>query len=230
MAQEKLAHKDKKDSTAKWFIFMLIPILNLYWAWKAAEIISGHEEKIEGKYERMGHMARKEPTEKWFAIMLIPFVLGILIAISSVGAFTSGNILGGVFVASILGIVSFAVGVYILYKLAKSVSGHETVYPDQYESVGHMEKKESTGKWFIFGIIPILNLYFAWKMSETISGHETVIGSGETAGRTEPVTKEEPVTEEEEETTEGGKKRFCPECGAEIGEGKNFCPECGAEL
>lgn len=64
IAQERLAHKDQKDSTAKWFIFSIIPILNIYWMWKAAEIISGHEKYIKERFETIGHSDRKDPTEK----------------------------------------------------------------------------------------------------------------------------------------------------------------------
>lgn len=90
-----------------------------------------------------------------------------------------GGVLGGapsigVGLAIILGIIALIVGIYALYKLAVCVSGHETTYPEEYETVGHKEKKDSTAKWFVFGIIPILNLYFIWKMGEAISGHETV--------------------------------------------------------
>jgi hypothetical protein len=41
------------------------------------------------------------------------------------------------------------------------------------ETVKH-KKKESTLKWFIFALIPILNLYFFWKVAEIVSAHEKV--------------------------------------------------------
>lgn len=175
IAQERLAHKERKDSTAKWFIFAIIPILNLYWLWKAAEIVSGHENLIKERFETIAHAKRKEPTEKWFGIFFIPVVLVIISGISLMGGIVwdmdllvFGPMLG------LLGIAAFAIGIYILYKMAISISGHETSYPEQYEVVGHKEKKDSTAQWIVFGIIPILNLYFLWKMSETISGHEVV--------------------------------------------------------
>lgn len=90
------------------------------------------------------------------------------------GGFIFGDLGLGAALAGIVGIVAVIVGIYILYKMAETVSGHETSYPDQYEVVNHQDRKESTAKWFIFGIIPLLNLYFVWKMGEAISGHETV--------------------------------------------------------
>jgi hypothetical protein len=36
-------------------------------------------------------------------------------------------------------------------------------------------KKESTLKWFIIAIIPILDLYFLWKLAETVASHEKTI-------------------------------------------------------
>jgi hypothetical protein len=41
------------------------------------------------------------------------------------------------------------------------------------ETVRH-KKKESTLKWFIIGIIPILDLWFLWKAAEVIAAHEKV--------------------------------------------------------
>jgi hypothetical protein len=40
-------------------------------------------------------------------------------------------------------------------------------------------RKESTLKWFIIGIIPILDLYFLWKAAEVIASHEKVIAPKE---------------------------------------------------
>jgi hypothetical protein len=41
------------------------------------------------------------------------------------------------------------------------------------ETVKH-RKKESTFKWFIISLIPILNLWFLWKVAEIVSAHEKV--------------------------------------------------------
>lgn len=175
MAQERLTHRKKKESTAKWFIFSIIPVVNLYWLWKVAEIVSGHEKHVPERYQTLKHMSKKEPTGKWFAIFLVPVVLAVVAAVSLAGGtIADEDILALGAIGGILLVVAFLVGVYVLYKMAISVAGHETVYPEQYETVGHLEKTESTAKWFIFGIVPILNLYFDWKMSETISGHETI--------------------------------------------------------
>ncbi len=40
---ESIRHKKKKESTAKWFIFMLIPFLNIWAMWKMAELVAAHE-------------------------------------------------------------------------------------------------------------------------------------------------------------------------------------------
>jgi hypothetical protein len=39
------------------------------------------------------------------------------------------------------------------------------------ETVRH-KKKDSTLMWFIIGIIPILDLYFLWKLAELVASHE----------------------------------------------------------
>ncbi len=231
MKGKSLTHKSVKDSTIKWFIFAIIPIVNIYWLWKAAEIVSGHEKRIRKQHEVIGHMDRKDSTAKWFAIFLVPAVsVVVLLLLTSLSFFlaTRGphfapGILGAGFaLIPILGIISFVVGIYMLYKMAESVSGHETVYPKKHETVGHKDAKDSTGKWLVFGIIPILNLYFLWKMSETISGHEEVMGeSGSTVAK-------EPEREPSERTE--AEVRYCPNCGSEIEEGTNFCSECGTEI
>jgi|GEM_PF-913509 hypothetical protein len=41
------------------------------------------------------------------------------------------------------------------------------------ETVRH-KKKESTLKWFIIGIIPILDLWLFWRLAEIVSAHEKV--------------------------------------------------------
>jgi len=41
------------------------------------------------------------------------------------------------------------------------------------DTVRH-KKKESTLKWFIIALIPILDLWFLWKVAETIAAHEKV--------------------------------------------------------
>ncbi len=184
-----LEHSEKKGSTALWFILAIIPIVNIYFMWKAAEEVSAHE-VITQKYQSMAHMNPKDSTIKWFGIFLIPAVIGgVAAALSGFmarsvtsggfpsGAPTTGFQTGGLFAGMgmiiwVLTIPAIIVGLYILYKTAEVVSGHDKVY-ETHERLEHLEKKESTGKWMVFGIIPILNLYYLWKLAETISGHES---------------------------------------------------------
>ncbi|MGB8780546.1 MAG: hypothetical protein WCD81_07855 [Candidatus Bathyarchaeia archaeon] len=42
---ETVKHR-KKESTLKWFLILIIPILDLYGLWKLAEILSAHEKTI----------------------------------------------------------------------------------------------------------------------------------------------------------------------------------------
>ncbi|MBS3815808.1 MAG: hypothetical protein KGY45_04520 [Hadesarchaea archaeon] len=181
MAKETLVHKEKKDSTAKWFIIGIIPILNLYYLWKSAENVAGHE-KATKKYEYLDHLKPKDDTIKWFAIFLSPMIIGALIGavtyfLASTDTWMFFYFSGGSMIVMaltlVLAIVTAAIGLYILWKLAEVVSGHDKVY-NKHESLEHKEKKDSTIKWFIIGLIPIVNLYFFWKMAETISGHEQI--------------------------------------------------------
>lgn len=145
MAQERLTHRKKKESTAKWFIFSIIPIVNLYWLWKVAEIVSGHEKHVPEKYQTLKHMSKKEPTGKWFAIFLVPILL-VLTVFAALDAIPEPPFLvmmvgsrvvitvvplvplmmvldsvvgdGVLTAAGVLLIATFLVGVYVLYKTA----------------------------------------------------------------------------------------------------------------
>lgn len=79
----------------------------------------------------------------------------------------------GIALMVVLGLISLVIGLYALWKFAEVVSGHEKTY-EKYESLAHREKKDSTVKWFVIGIIPLVNLYLLWKMAEVISGHEKI--------------------------------------------------------
>lgn len=140
--------------------------------WKAAENISGHEKVIE-KFESLDHPKPKGSTGMWFVIMLIPTILGILAAPVMLGGFMVGGMALGMGLAVALVVVAIAIGLYILWKLAEVISGHESIY-EKFETLGHQEKKGSTAKWFVIGLIPIVNLYFIWKMGWVISAHESV--------------------------------------------------------
>lgn len=183
MPQELLIHKEKKESTAKWFIISIIPLVNLWAYWKLAENVSGHEKRVK-KYEYLGHMKPKDSTAKWFGIFLVPAILSSigssLIYITGKWSFVPGAgdttrlgmgavgfVLGGLYLAALV------VGIYVLWNLAEVVSGHEKIY-QKYETLNHMDKKDSNIKWFIIGIIPIVNLYLIWRLAEVISGHEKI--------------------------------------------------------
>lgn len=185
MPGERLSHLDKKESTVKWFIISIIPILNLYFLWKLAQSVSGHEKRISGEYEVIEHLDQKESTAKWFIIFLLPTIL--VSVYTSVMFFSypqfrlmgmkipqAGSALAFAFIGfGIMALISIIIGLYALYKIAEPVSGHEKFYK-QYETLRHLKKKESTIKWFIIGLVPILNLYFLWQSAEMVSGHEVI--------------------------------------------------------
>lgn len=179
-----LDHSEKKGSTALWFILAFIPIANIYVMWKAAEEVSGHE-VITQEHQSLAHMKPKDSTIKWFGIFLLPSIIGVIggflayfMARPTLGGVTTtypttGVMPSGMMYIWVLMIPAFIIGLYILYKMAEVVSGHDKVY-ETHERLEHLDSKESTGKWMVFGIIPIVNLYFLWKVAETISGHESM--------------------------------------------------------
>ncbi|KXB03468.1 hypothetical protein AKJ47_02215 [candidate division MSBL1 archaeon SCGC-AAA261G05] len=136
--------------------------------WKAAEEIAGHE-KIVKEYESIDHKKPRGSTGAWFALFFVPAILGVLASFS----IFFGGLGFGLVMAIALGIVALVIGLYVLWRMAEVVSGHDKTY-EKYELLVHKERKDSTVKWFIIGIIPIVNLYLLWKVGEAISGHETV--------------------------------------------------------
>ncbi len=188
IAREKIEHKEKKGSTLMWFVIGIIPIVNFYLLWKIAESISGHEKAVK-RYEFLVHRKTKGSTTLWFIPFLVPFIVipflvGLAFAVYYVTSISGyygipGPTLGGygILGIGIIGIVlllaAIVVGIYILWKMAEIVSGHEKIYK-KYEILVHKEKKDSNIKWFVIGIIPILNLYLYWKVAEVVSGHEKI--------------------------------------------------------
>ncbi|MFP4116988.1 MAG: hypothetical protein ACLFQ8_03255 [Candidatus Aenigmatarchaeota archaeon] len=130
---------------------------------------------MSNEYQVVDHLDEKESTGKWFLILLLPAIILVaggsaIFAETAVG--TRGGMVGGAF-----GFISFIVAplaaLYLLYKVSIPVSGHEKRYGDK-ERVVHMDKKESTVKWMMFGITGALSIYYLWKGSEMVSGHEVV--------------------------------------------------------
>jgi hypothetical protein len=74
LAQKRIDHKEKKDSTLLYFIIGIIPFVNLYLLWKGSEVVSGHEKILKNKYEVLTHKEKKDSTLLWFIIGIIPIV------------------------------------------------------------------------------------------------------------------------------------------------------------
>lgn len=141
-------------------------------------MVSGHTTEISNEYMKLEHLEEKESTGKWFGILLLPAVILIVGLVMLAGAGLTGApgaTLGGAFGFVIGMIVAPIAALYLLYKISTSISGHEKKYGD-YTRVDHMDKKESTVKWMMFGLTGALTIYYVWKASEMISGHEVVRG------------------------------------------------------
>jgi predicted nucleic acid-binding Zn ribbon protein len=164
LARERIDHKEKKESTLKWFIIGIIPIVDLYLFWRVADLISGHE-KVYEKYESITHKKAKDSNTLWFILFLIPLLLG-LIMIPIARHYRA---------IYLLDIVTIPIGLYLLWKMAEIVSGHGKIF-EKYavEVLVHKDKKDSTLLWFVIGIIPLVDLYFLWKVAEAVSGHEKI--------------------------------------------------------
>ncbi len=143
MKREVVRHKEKKDSTAKWIILAIIPLVNLYFLWKTAELVVVGHEKVARKYEAIAHREEKGSTAKWFILGLIPIV-NLYVAWKALEA-VSGHekIISGQYEAMghaekkdstaklfILALIPL-VNLYVLYKLAQTVAGHEKGFADE---------------------------------------------------------------------------------------------------
>jgi len=148
--------------------------VNLYYLWKVAEVVSGHRVNVSDGYQIVEHLESKESTGKWFAILLLPVIAIVLGGLSFIAGEISGMPTGsaGGFVGLFLGIfVAPLAALYLLYKMSIPISGHEKIYGEM-ESMDHMDKKESTVKWMMFGLTGALTIYYLWKASQIVSGHE----------------------------------------------------------
>lgn len=170
-------------------IFLLLGIIV---TWRIAESIAGHEKVTTKERE---HLSHREPigSAKWFGaiiiqnmMLVIPFIVFFIVSMITFNLITPEYFLSPTSeppasltlllkIAQILIIVAIAVsvmGLYILWRMAEVISGHErTSY-----SLTHREEKGSTASLFILGILPIVNLYFGWKMAEVVSAHEKSSG------------------------------------------------------
>ncbi len=171
MARETLDHKKNKGSTLFWFIIGLIPIANFYLLWKAAESVSGHEKSVK-KFDFLKHKRINGSTTPLFILFLVPFILIPISVILSIKAFSLNPLMFGL-VKLVLILVGIIAILFVAWKIAEVISGHEKIYK-KYELLEHKKKKDDTIKWFVIGLIPILNLYLYWKVAEVVSGHEKI--------------------------------------------------------
>lgn len=233
---EHLMHKDKKDSNIKWFIFAIVPILNLYFLWKLAESVSGHE-KVARRGDSLDHQMPKDSTAKWFLAFFLAFFLTIFGSISLIPAIMGGAFFGpgGMFLgagaSAAIYVLGLVIDLYLIWKVSELIAGHEETY-DRYSALSHPDRKGSTAKWFaiyflglllsfvIIGLI--LVLYFVWKQAWVVSGHEV----GYSARDEERGRRSEGAASGRREAAAGR----CPECGAEVPDRADFCPRCGADV
>lgn len=175
MVIEKLTHKEKKGSAFLWFLLALVPLARLYFLWKAAGNVSGHEILV-NKYKFLSHLKPKEDTTNWFLIFIIPDTIAFAELIYFFLAFIvlQAPIWGFIALLNIillLGFIALVVHIFKIWKIGEVISGHEKVY-EKYERLEHSARKGSNVEWVIIGIIPFLNLYFYWRTAEMIAGHE----------------------------------------------------------
>ncbi len=162
-----LEHSLKKEETAKWFLLALLPIINIYYSWKIAEVLSGHsrsENKLIHKEEEKSHL-------KWFFLILLPpiLTLGLVLLLSVQGGiqFYLGTI------------ITLVIDIYILWRVLELISGHKKT-DSSFGMIDH-KKIDQTVTWVVYSIVPILNLYVVWRLSEIIAYHAKITNEKEIA-------------------------------------------------
>lgn len=184
MGESVLSHKDK-GSPVPWFILAVIPFVNLYFLWKVAENISGHEKvgedysyldlreeaqeaELSGEPARIIHKEEGVSTEKWFAlgsIFLLIFLLVLIVPFFSQYSWLSQSL-------STLILVSICVGFYLAWRMADLISGHRE--KSESNRLVHRKEKGSTTEKFLMALFPLVNLLFLWEASRIIAKHETI--------------------------------------------------------
>lgn len=231
---QQLQHKESKDSNIKWFIISIIPLVNLYFIWKLAESLAGHEKTVQ-RYEKLNHQAPKGSTLKWFIGFLVAgstWAVGFLsVFFALMGGFMAGP--GGALLGAGAGAALFIVGLiiylYLFWKTSELIAGHDEIY-ERYARLDHGERKGSTAKWFALGFFGLLLsaviigvimiLYYYWKVAWVISGHDVEYTLRESGSSGAEGKRRAGVRE----------SKKCPNCGASIPKEADFCPECGAEI
>lgn len=161
-----LEHSLKKEETVKWFLLGVLPIVNIYFLWKIAEVLSGHS-KSENK---LIHKEEKSSI-KWFFLILLPpiLTLGLVLLLSVQGGiqFYLGTI------------ITLVIDIYILWRVLELISGHEKT-DSSFGTIDH-KKTVQTVTWVVYLIVPLLNLYVVWRLSEIIAYHAKITNEKEIA-------------------------------------------------
>ena len=156
-----LEHKLSKELPVKWFLLGMVPILNLYYIWIIAQLLSGHK-KSEGHLE---HENRIVSPIKWFIIILLPLpsIITLILTLSIFG--------GLIFYLNLL--FTIFISTFVLWKMSDLISGHEKGSSD-YNTIKHSNNLDQTLSWIVYGIVPGLNFYFLWRLSVVITEHSII--------------------------------------------------------
>lgn len=169
-----------------WFILIFIPFANLYFVWKVAENIIGHEKRGEeyshldlreeareaefsGEPAHIVHREKGLSTKKWPALGLV-LPLGVLSIILIDLLFPESTL-----PSSSLIIFTFLSGIVFLYlawRMGDLISGHREK-SESHELI-HREEKGSTTEKFIMALFPLVNLLIFWEAAKIVAGHERI--------------------------------------------------------
>ncbi len=161
-----LRHELKKEEPIKWFLLGIIPVLNLYFLWKVAQLLSGHKKEK----AHLIHRDEINSTTKWFTIIIMPLI-------SIISLILTLSIQGGI-IFYLNAIITIIISAYTLWKISELISGHEK-RSTGYETIKHNSKMGPTLSWVVYGIVPGLNLYFLWRLATIITEHSIITNKKE---------------------------------------------------
>ncbi len=155
-------HKPE-EGVLKWFILLLLPLVNLYALWRLSKLSGAHRQVLGENGVILEHVAMEDSV---FLFSL--FVAGYAIALS-------GLLVQNVWVSLVgIGILLFPV-----WQLSVLISGHKEVYIQGEKGIErrlkHREVDDSVFFWFLVAWITPANLYFMYKLAKVLAGHGEVL-------------------------------------------------------
>ncbi len=152
-----------EEGVAKWFVLLLLPIVNLYALWRLSKLSGSHRQVLGENGVVLEHVAMEDSV-----FLFSMFVAGYIVALAGLVATNAWVLAVG------LGILLFPV-----WQLSVLIAGHKEVYIRGKRGIErrlkHREVDDSVFFWFLVAWITPANLYFIYKLAKVLAGHGEVL-------------------------------------------------------